>query len=140
MGEMVGVGAAAGPGAAAGAEKGVVAVGTGPAVDAAGPEGKETSWDGDAKEGADVAGTAVGASEVGKVEETESEATGSLLPQFPQKACPSLASLPQFRQNIRIPFMRFPGQTRSAPSRTSERWLWHSLVFALALRKRLRPP
>ena len=66
MGETVGVGAAAGPGAAAGAEKGVVAVGTGPTVDAAGPEGKKTSWDGDAKEGADVAGTAVGASEVGK--------------------------------------------------------------------------
>ena len=68
------------------------------------------------------------------------ESTGSLLPQFPQKACPSLASLPQFRQNIRIPFMRFPGQTCSAPSRASERWFWHSLVFALALRKRLRPP
>jgi len=110
------------------------------AAGAEGPGGEETSWDGDAKEGADVTGTVVGASGVGKVEETESEATGSLLPQFPQKACPSLASLPQFRQNIRIPFMRFPGQTRSAPSRASERWFWHSLVFALALRKRLRPP
>lgn len=140
MGETVGVGAGAGPGATAGAEKGVVAVGTGLAAGAAGPEGKETSWDGDAKEGADVTGTVVGASGVGKVEETESEATGSLLPQFPQKACPSLASLPQFRQNIRIPFMRFPGQTCSAPSRASERWFWYSLVFALALRKRLRPP
>lgn len=126
MGETVGVGAAAGPGAAVGAKKGVVAVGTGLAAGAAGPEGKETSWDGDAKEGADVAGTAVGASGVGKVEETESEATGSLLPQFPQKACPSLASLPHFRQNIRVPFMRFPGHTRSAPSRASERWLWRS--------------
>ena len=146
MGETVGVGAGAGPGAgaglgaAAGAEKGVVAVGTDLAAGAAGPEGEETPWDGDAKEGADVTGTIAGASGVGKVEETESEATGSLLPQFPQKACPSLASLPQFRQNIRIPFMRFLGQTRSAPSRASERWLWHSLVFALALRKRLRPP
>ena len=116
MGETVGVGAGAGPGAAADAEKGVVAVGTGPTVGAAGPEGKETPWDGGAKEDADVTGTVVGASRVEKVEETESGTTGSLLPQLPQKACPLLGLSSAIQTKHTHPFMGFPGQTRSTPS------------------------
>lgn len=141
MGETVGVGAGAGPGAAADAEKGVVAVGTGPTVGAAGPEGKETPWDGGAKEDADATGTVVGASRVEKVEETESGTTGSLLPQFPQKACPSLASLPQFRQNIRILSWGSQAKLAVLPAQGIRALaLALPLVFALALRKRLRPP
>ena len=49
------------------------------------------------------------------------ESTGSLLPQFPQKGCPSLASLPQFRQNIGVPFTRLPPKLAVLPARASER-------------------